>query len=234
MLDVYFDEIVLSHHNLCLVERPLIPTAEREVVHHDNIDLLDGGLTEFGSLKNRPITLKVNILEENLKPKLREFKGAFLNKRSFNMIFGDDPEFYHRVKSAKIGNIENEFYQKGEFNIDMILDPFEYYKHRNISKGTNSIKVDNRGTYKALPIIHIKGTGNIVLTVNDISMTIEGMRDQIIIDCEKLDYYNPLTPNTSTEKIHTKHFPELPMGWNTISTKGNVSSIEVEFKERYL
>ncbi|MGF3113206.1 phage tail protein [Facklamia sp. P9177] len=234
MLDVFFDEIVLSHHNLCLVERPFIPTTEREVVHHDNVDLLDGGLTEFGALKNRQLTLNVNILEENLKPKLREFKGAFLNKRSFNMIFGDDPEFYHRVKSAKIGDIENEFYQKGAFNIDMVLDPFEYYKYLNITKGINLVEVNNRGTYHALPIIKIKGIGDVVLKVNDLSMTIEGMLDEMVIDCEKLDYYNPLTPNSSAEKIHTKSFPVLPIGKNIITTQGNVTSIEVEFKERFL
>lgn len=234
MLDVFFDDVILSHHNLCLVERPAIPTAEREVIHHSNVDKLDGGLTEYGALKNRPIKLTINILEENLKPKLREFKGALLNKRSCKMTFADDPDFYHLVKSVKMGDIENEFYQKGEFDLDLILDPFEYNKYLNVTKGTNSVKVNNKGTYEVNPIIKIKGTGDVVLNINGYGMTITGMSGEIILDFEKLDYYNPMTPNSSVERLHTKEFPPLKTGWNDIKTTGSVTSLEVTFKERFL
>lgn len=234
MLDVFFDDVVLSQHNLCLVERPVIPTAEREVIHHDNIDKLDGGLTEYGALKNRPIKLTVNILEDNLKPKLREFKGALLNKRSFKMFFADDPDYYHFVKSVKMGDIENEFYQKGEFDLSMVLDPFEYSKYLNLTKGTTSLRVNNKGTYTAEPIIKIKGSGDITLSINGYGMTISGMTGEIILDFEKLDYYNPMQPNSTAEKLHTKKFPLLNVGWNDIKTTGAVTSLEVSFKERFL
>ncbi|MGF3214613.1 phage tail protein [Facklamia sp. P12945] len=235
MLDITIDKFEqLSHYNLCLAERPDIPGAEREIIYHANIDQYDGALTEYGAWKNRQIDLLINILEEGLKPKLREFRGMLLMKQSFTLSFSDDPNFYYIVKGFDLSNIKNEHLLKGEFNIPVVLDPFEYYKFPSTATGTNSIEIRNHGTYFALPIIKLTGTGQIILNINGQIMTIKDLNGQAVIDCEKLEFYDELTPNKRSFKIFTQEFPVMKTGVNKITASGAVTKLSVEFKERYL
>lgn len=235
MLDVTIDDIRLSEYGFCLTERPSIPVADEDVTFHSGIDGRDGGLVERGGLKDRPLKLTVNILEDvPAKPIIRIFRGKLLSKRLSQLIFSDEPDIYYVIKHIKVGNIDNEITEKGEFDLDLTLDPFDYKKTIKAAEGTNSLSVINEGTYPALPVLTVTGVGNVVIKTNDAyTVSITDLNGSLVIDSELLDYFDPNKPLVRAFKIHTKAFPELRVGVNRITTTGTVTKLKIEFKERY-
>lgn len=240
MLDVLFDDLKISDYGICLTERPVIPVAVREVKHYDGIDSRDGSLTEFGGFKDRLFKLDCNLLEDMpIKPLIRRFRGALLSKRLPKLVLTDDPEFYYIVKDIKMGNVENEYHLKGSFTIAVTLDPFDYSKNKVVKEkdpgNANVINVVNGGTYHALPIITVAGTGEITIrTNNNYPITLSDMNGKVVIDCEAKHYYDPERDSGRNVKLYTKKFPVLEPGANKLQASGNVTEFKVEFKERWL
>lgn len=235
MLNVVIGDLSFKDYGFCLTERPSIPVAERAVTFYDGIDEIDGALTEYGSLKNRTFTLPVNILEDvPVKSVIRRFRGLLLDKYNAQFIFSDEPDIYYLVKSIKMGDIDNEITEKGEFDLEVTIDPFDYNVKGKSVEGQKTVTVVNEGTYKALPKITVTGTGTIVLKTNgDYPVTITDLNGSVVIDSEYFDYYNPNMPTLRTLKVSAKAFPELKVGTNTITTTGTVTKLKVEFKERF-
>ena len=233
MLDVVIGKIRFSDYHLCLTERPEIPVAEEDVTFHD-VSGRDGSLTEKGNLKDRKIKLQVNRLEETpAKSELRRFRGSLLALVNAQLIFSDEPEFCYIVKHIKMGDIANEIAEKGEFDLELTLDPFDYSVETKRYEGTSRVDIVNEGTYKALPIITVSGNGDIVVKVNGQAITITGVIGKIVLDCDKLDYYHPDKETVRDFKVHARDFPILDIGRNRVTTTGNVTQLIVEFKERY-
>ncbi|WP_156009763.1 phage tail domain-containing protein [Streptococcus ruminantium] len=234
MLDVFVDDFKLSDFGVSLAERPSIPIAEREVIFYDGIHELDGALTEYGALKNRTFTLSCNILEDSaIMHLLRQFRGKILQQKEYKLSFSDDAEYYYLIKQFKVGDIANEIAEHGEFKITCIADPYDYKIQLVEERGINSLNVSNNGTADALPIITLRGTGDVSLRVGDYSLSIDDLNGRVVIDREKYDYYDPDRPTVRTLKIHTKRFPVLKVGENKITTTGDVTELSVKFRERF-
>lgn len=235
MLDVFFDKYTFSEFGLCLEERPAIPTPEREVIHYDNIDRLDGSLTEYKSWKDIQVTLNVNLMEDTIMARLREFKGSILNLKTFRFTLSDRQDYFYIVKSLKMGNIENEIAIKGSFTIDLTLDPFEYYIYQNILTGVDSVELRNNGSYFSLPIIIVDGIGDVVIKVNDkFSMTLKDLTKEAVINCDKQEYYDRDNPLKRSFSLYTKEFPHLSVGINKVTATGTVKALQVSYSERWL
>ncbi|WP_449456465.1 phage tail protein [Streptococcus suis] len=234
MLDVIIDDFRLSDFGIDIAERPSIPIAERETIFHEGIDELDGALTEYGSLKNRTFTLSCNILEDRpILQIMRQFRAKILQEKEYQLSFTDDSEYYYLIKQFEIGDIASEIAEHGEFKIVCVADPYDY-KVKPVEKhGVRSLSVSNNGTAVALPIITLRGTGNIGLRVGDYSLSIDDLNGRVVIDREKYDYYDPDRPAVRVLKVHAKKFPVLKVGENQITTTGNVTELSVKFKERF-
>lgn len=235
ILDVICENLKFSTYGLCLEERPYIPVAEQEVIFHEGIDERDGALTEYGSLKDRTLSLTVNLLGDSpAKSILRKFRGELLALRNFKMRLSDELDIYYLVKSVTMGDINNEIAEYGSFGLSFVIDPFDYKWDVKRAQGVKNLTVQNEGSYMALPVITLTGTGEVVLKTNgECPITISHLNGSVVIDGEKLDYYNPANPSLHTIKVYARNFPELPPGSNTIIATGNVTSLKVEFKERY-
>ena len=235
MLDVFCETMKFSDYGLCLEEMPDIPVAEQEIIFHDGIDDRDGALTEYGALQDRAFSFPVNYLgDKPAKKVLREFRGKLLALRNFKMRLSDELDIYYLVKSVKMGNISNEIEEHGSFNLSIVIDPFDYNWEPKVVTGGNSVNVQNNGTYHALPVITVTGSGSVsILTNSGTPVAIVGLNGSVVIDSEKLDFYNPSNPSIRNIKVHARKFPTLPAGNNVISTTGNVTAIKVEFKERF-
>ncbi|HEM3570315.1 phage tail domain-containing protein [Streptococcus suis] len=234
MLDAIIDDFKLSDFGIALAVRPAIPTADQEVTFHDGIDELDGALTEYGALKNREFDLKCNMLEDApIVSIIRRFRAKILQPKEYKLSLSDDKDFYYLVKRFKIGDIESEIAEHGEFTIQVTADPYDYKAKVVEARGTNSINVSNNGTADALPIITLRGSGDISLRVGDYSLSVDDLNGRIVIDREKYDYYDPDRPAVRVLKVHAQRFPVLKVGENQITTTGNVTELSVEFKERF-
>ncbi|MEC0117235.1 phage tail protein, partial [Bacillus cereus] len=88
MLDIGIDNQLASDYGICMVERPVIPTAEQEVEHIE-VPGRHGSLTKKGAFKDVPLKIKFNMLEEeNIKPLVRRMKAWLMNGKT--LYFTDD------------------------------------------------------------------------------------------------------------------------------------------------
>ncbi|MED3391777.1 phage tail protein, partial [Bacillus thuringiensis] len=79
MLDIGIDTELASDYRICMVDRPVIPTAKQKVEHIE-VPGRHGSLTKKGAFKDVPLKMKFNLLEdENIKPLIRRIKAWFLN-----------------------------------------------------------------------------------------------------------------------------------------------------------
>lgn len=88
-------------------------------------------------------------------------------------------------------------------------------------------RVQNTELSTALPIIHIAGSGDFTLTINDVDYKLTGIDDEVYIDSEKYLVYKSLSQNRAANALFANNdFPTLKPGWNSIKLIGNYSKFE--------
>lgn len=114
---------------------------------------------------------------------------------------------------------------------------YEYEEEKTIVSAENmsdKVLVVNEGNYFAKPIIEIKGTGTVELIVNDekmFSYTFPDGEMEVVIDSEKQDaYFGSVLKNRNM----SGEFPTLEVGINTITWTGNVTSLSISSKSRWI
>ncbi|CAI8805461.1 phage tail protein [Bacillus pseudomycoides] len=225
MLDIGIDKGLASDYGLCMVDRPVIPTAKQKVEHIE-VSGRHGSLTKKGAFEDVPFKIKFNLLEEeNIKPLVRDIKVWLMNGKT--LYFTDD-EVYRKIKHVEIGDIVNEIEEHGEFEVEITLDPFEYVEIVPFIV-TKSETFMNIGTYESAPKFEIFGNGDVRIMINDVSFQIKGITNSVIVDSELLIAYEGTRPIKTVGS-----FPNFQVGENTITWSGNVNEILIEPRWRYV
>ncbi|MCQ6527845.1 phage tail domain-containing protein [Bacillus mycoides] len=226
MLDIGIDNQLASDYGICMVERPVIPTAEQEVEHIEVPDR-HGSLTKKGAFKDVPLKIKFNLLEEeNIKPLIRRMKAWLMNGKT--LYFTDD-DVYRKIKHVEIGDIANEIEEYGEFEVDFTLDPFEYTEDVNVMLNAPG-SIYNPGTMESAPKLWIVGNGTVRITINDVSFQIKDVKGSVVIDSEVFEAYTDTLP--MNDKM-IGDFPEFQLGENKIDWSGAIQFISIRPRWRY-
>ncbi|MDR5047300.1 phage tail protein [Bacillus thuringiensis] len=226
MLDIGIDNQLASDYGICMVERPVIPTAEQEVEHIE-VPGRHGSLTKKGAFKDVPLKIKFNMLEdENIKPLVRRMKAWLMNGKT--LYFTDD-DVYRKIKHVVVGDIANEIEEHGEFEVDFKLDPFEYTEDANIMLSTPG-SIYNPGTMESTPMLFVAGNGTIRIFINDVSFQIKDVNGSVVIDSELLEAYSG-TVSMNDKMIGG--FPEFQIGENKIEWSGAIQFISIQPRWRY-
>lgn len=227
MFDVRVDSKLGCDFQLCLVERPDIPTAKRKVKKIE-IPGRHGPLTKKEEFEDVSFKVKFNLLEdENIKPLLRRIKAWLINAKILS--FTDD-NVYRKIKQVEIGDINNEIEEYGLFEVTFTADPFEYA----ICQPLEIIKpgmILNYGTFEALPKLTIYGSGTSTLTINGISFQLKNIKDGMIVDSELKETY---AGTVSMNNQMVGKFPVFTVGENTIVWTGTITKIVVEPRWCYI
>lgn len=225
MLDIGIDTELASGYRICMVDRPVIPTAKQKVEHIE-VPGRHGSLTKKGAFEDVPLKIKFNLLEEeNIKSLIRRIKAWFINGKT--LYFTDD-EVYRKIKSVEIGDITNEIEEHGSFEVEFALDPFEYLKADPILL-TNPKDIFNPGTFEAFPKLEIFGNEDVRITINEDTFQVKNIINSVIIDSDLL------MAHTGALKVKTiGEFPVLKVGKNHIEWVGAVSGISIEPRWRFI
>ncbi|BAR86657.1 phage tail domain-containing protein [Bacillus cereus] len=227
MLDIGIDTELASDYRICMVDRPVIPTAKQKVEHIE-VPGRHGSLTKKGAFEDVPLKIKFNLLEdENIKPLIRRIKAWFLNGKT--LYFTDD-EVYRKIKSVEIGDIANEMEEYGEFEVDFILDPFEYTEDVNL-KLTEPGIFYNPGTIESEPKFWIVGNGTLRITINDVSFQVKDVNGSVVVDSEVLEAYSGIIPMNSKM---IGEFPIFKIGENKIDWSGNIQFMSIRPRWRFI
>ncbi|WP_416712070.1 distal tail protein Dit [Bacillus cereus] len=225
MLDIGIDNQLASDYGICMVERPVIPTAEQEVEHIE-VPGRHGSLTKKGAFKDVPLKIKFNMLEEeNIKPLIRRMKAWLVNGKT--LYFTDD-DVYRKIKHVAIGDIVSEMEEHGEFEVEFTLDPFEYVTTVPLVLTKPEI-ILNYGTIESFPKLEVYGNGDIRIMINEVSFQIKGVNNSVMIDSELLIAYTGALPIKTIGE-----YPIFKVGENSIWWSGAVNRILIEPRWRYL
>ena len=153
-----------------------------------------------------------------------------------DVVFSNEPNKYYKariIKSIDYSRLLRFRTAKVTFRVQ----PFKYDRIEidQVSRtDKQSMVVENIGNHTAKPLITIKGSGTVDLTLNGSWMCQyefpEG-EDTVIIDSEKQDAY--LGSNLRNRKM-TGNFPIFEKGNNTLSWSGAVESIRIKRYSRWL
>lgn len=81
------------------------------------------------------------------------------------------------------------------------------------------------------PTITIEGSGDVEITINNATLTLEDIDGEYILDCErKIITHNGL----NAANIMSGDFPIFKVGENTIETTGTISTLSASYKKAYL
>ncbi|MCH3989880.1 MAG: hypothetical protein LKF01_00150 [Lactobacillus sp.] len=95
-----------------------------------------------------------------------------------------------------------------------------------------NVPITNWEPDEAYPIFHIQGSGDFVLTVNNVQYKINNVDDEIYLDCEKNKAFKTLKDSRDTHIDFPNHdFPCLKSGDNVIKLSGNATLFE--YKPRW-
>lgn len=155
---------------------------------------------------------------------------------SGNVIFSNEPNKYYRA--SIINGID--YARLLRFRVAKVtfrVQPFKYEAEEaeiNNTGTSNELTVENKGNYFSKPLITLKGSGKVYLSVNGsvvCNYTFPSGEDTVFLDSEKQDAY-------LGDEYKNKHmeddFPILAKGANKISWSGTVTKISVKRYSRWL
>ena len=161
---------------------------------------------------------------------------SFFNT-SGTVTFSNEPERYYRYDILDAVDYERLMrFRTAE--ITYHVQPFKYSnieKMKVFSNPTSAITVRSNGNYVSKPIIHIKGTGIINLSLNGVQLLRIDMSasNSITIDTERLEAYNDdALMNRYVVGDYDKFV--LKVGANSVSWDGQLTYIAFEKHSRWI
>ena len=154
---------------------------------------------------------------------------------SGTVIFSTEQDKVYHVRidnQISVGKML-QYFQKFQVTFDTF--PFKYSVNAadDCVVLTKPKVLRNKGTVYSEPQIKIYGSGNITLTINGMSYGIAGLSDSVVIDSEMMEILDgsvTYTPPSLDQYL----FPRFEVGNNDIKWSGNVQSIEINPRWRWL
>ena len=226
----YFNCFYTKDLGLILSEYPNIP-ALIENTKETEIEGRDGVLIEkLETFQNRKISCTFKIIDdEDYNKKLAIIKSWIRNIKENKLYINNDK--YFLVENVEADEIRRELGKEAEITINFICKPF-LYSEEIIKKYVNkTIDINNFGDCATEPIIIIYGSGNIKLAVNEEAMTIEKVKDLVVINSKlkTVTDANGLSKDWDT----IGNFPILEAGKNNITVSGATGEIIIKYNEKY-
>lgn len=214
---------------LKITNRPNIPIAEKNLSEYV-IEGRNGTLTEdLETYKNIEIPINFNFIERSdFFEKILNIKKWLLDIKDNRLLFSDS-RYYYKVKYVKCNDIARSLKVIGRLTVIFVCEPFLYSCSKNTFTSQPAI-LKNSGLVSQ-PLIKAFGNGNILLNINDITLTIKDVSNYVIIDSDLQNCYDEF--GLKNNKMFGD-FPVLQEGENTIAWSSNVTKIEIEPNWRWL
>lgn len=212
---------------LMICELPPI-TKPKMRVQETTIDGVDGSIIEELGYESYDKSLKIGLTYNfDVDKIIKYFTGEG------QVVFSNESDKYYNAKIIDQIDYERLLRFK-EATVKFRVQPFKYKLNESAITLTESGTVTNVGLEYSKPIMKITGSGTVEVLVNGLAIftyIFPENETEVIIDSEKEDAY---LGTVLKNRTMTGEFPRLLDGENTISWSGNVTSIVVEPKSRWL
>ena len=136
-----------------------------------------------------------------------------------------DTGVYRRAYVSEDTDIENMVGVDGRCVIQFECDPRRFLlTGETVTILTGTGTMTNPTMFTARPTMEVHGSGNGTITAGGNTITITGIVDGMILDCENMNAYKGTTNYNS---LVSGAFPVLPTGTQTITITGGIISVKV-------
>lgn len=212
--------------DLIIEKTPEIPSSN---IKYETIEI-DGGETLTRIKGFEDISLKFDFAyfsdpEEYLMKKQR-IDQWLINSVGEYLVYSLDEYSCYKVKQVKIDNTTTTSRTMRHFSVTFTCTGIKYMTKglEPIELLSTGIVINNFGSYEAKPLLKIYASGNITISINNKSFTINNVNSYVSVDSEIKECFKD---STNKGKDMTGDYPILPIGENTISWTGTVTKIEL-------
>lgn len=215
--------------------RPVIEIPQRKTIENDEIPFRSGSLLfDDEGYRNTNMSLEMyirgNSFEEastNRNKVVELFQQGQYNE--FIPYFDSDKTYYVRLVGGSF-NGERIYGYTQPIQLALSVKPFKRLNESYPIEMMNGDHLINPTAFESTPKITIEGSGDINLTVGEITMVLRGVSGSIILDSEIMNAYKMVNnrPSSQNDKVHSMDFPLLKQGKNTISWTGSVTKLTIE------
>lgn len=136
-----------------------------------------------------------------------------------------DTQHYRRAFFEGPYDFMSVMRRRGRATITFSCDPRRFLLSGETAvtlTGTDTI--DNPTSFTARPLLEVHGSGNGTIECGGKTITITGIYDGMILDCDAQDAYYP---GVNLNSLVSGEFPVIPGGTQTITITGGITSVEV-------
>lgn len=195
------------------------------------IDGVDGSIIEELGYESYDKTVVVGLKIGADVDKITEFFTG-----NGKVVFSNEPDKYYIATTIK--NIDYERMLRYRVaKVTFRVQPFKYNRvevPREATTERTSMIIENLGNHTSKPIITIKGSGKVSLTLNGNAVcdyTFPSGESSVVIDSEKQDAY---LGDVLKNRNMNGDFPVFQKGNNTLAWSGTVTSITITKYSRWL
>lgn len=230
--ELIFNSRNCTEIDLYVSKYPSIPLLTEEIekipVEGRNGDLI----VKKGTYQDRSISVKFRLLDMNNYWGKLDLVYEWLTDITDNRLLYDRQDRCFRVKNVTFGDINKQLQVYGEFDVEFTVEPFmEDLNEMRVNISSSNFTAVCQGNRGAETLFIVNGQGNIQITVNDVTMSINNVNGYVEIDSKLLQVRN--ADGTSKDNDAIGDFARMVPGTNNISYIGNISNIELIFTNQY-
>lgn len=142
--------------------------------------------------------------------------------------FGSNPQYEYEAMITSAFDIERTIMNHGRTVLTFRLKPHKHRVGQTAQTIRNGGRLYNREIEPSLPLIEIKGSGQMKLYNNDkLWIELQDVQDEITIDSELMSIYEGSRP-AYRRVVNMNDFPVLDSGANIITWEGGVSKVTIQ------
>lgn len=221
----------IKDFNLHIEEYPDIPLTTEEYESEYIYMRKESIITNTGIYKDKKITFTFTKHDEDELLNFDRIYDWLLNCKDNKLMYGTIGKCL-RVKKVVLGKFKQEFKTFGSFDVTFICSPFwESNDEIEYIFTDNENRFYYEGNIETSPKFKIYGNGKVVFSVDDERVTIDDVKDYVIIDNKLMKCLDK--NNQSKDFDMSGNFCELENGQHVIKLIQNISKIEVTFIEKW-
>lgn len=209
----------------CIIEHRPAYVAPEKVIERFSIRGRSGDLTiDTGAYKNVTLSYDVFVPHNSVSDFVNWLKSQVGYLRLEDTY---EPDIFRKALYEDNLTVDNILGQFGQATISFDAQPQRYLKSgESYTRFTTSGGSLINQYEVALPLIVITGSGNITFAINNNTVNITGVSQNITLDAETQNCYKGTT-NLNNKVSLTNNFPVLEKGTNTISWTGSVTRVDI-------
>ena len=228
---LYFNNKSNLDMNLYITDYPEIDL-NNVVYEEQSIEGRNGSLyIDLDYYKDRHLMFSFDLKGKNLDDKLYTIKNWLHKIKDNRLLFNNDKCYV--VKKVLLNSFKQINVHLAELEIEFIVDPFLYDPEEiTITSTTKNFSIYNNGTQEAETLIKIYGSGNIQIDNNGETIQVNNVSNYVLLDSKFQECVDSTEKSKDWDTIG--NYIKLDPGENTFELIGNITKIEITYRNTYL